>query len=578
MPGSTVIHPGSPTSSVRYIRIRDHILIDAALKSKFEALPASITLVAREIEHAPGIDLKLPGREIIIVADHYDAKGRTIDVSGDDAKKVANGATGANGLATSNFNRPGGPGTKGTPGADGADAGSIRIVVQRLGDVPHSWPTAVRAARAATGATVATAVPVAQDPAYRWVPGLNWRGRRGGQWRGRRQGRPCRRQFTAAGVPPSPLLIQVDAGPSGAAGLGGLGGVSGSPFGAGAQRARTRGPARCSRRPPARTGSSRSARRRSGRTRRREWAPSTPSHGRRTAFSSACTSTGNSSPASPDSQDRLRLASTEFDAVLRLQPGNADAVRHNRQIELRHDVLGFPENLDLDPRFDEYLSHFVSFASFITNFYNQGISLILAGQAESVAGLLLAFDEGRIATEIAFSMSDLAAAETGIKAAKTADDDVEARLSLINERIKVAAAAKPNEGISIGTVFATVGTVAAAVGSVIAAVPTAGASLFALVPSLAGLAVQVLNDIGGHIFEATAAEKDALKAEYETVGKNVDNVVKGVKAVVNLVEAIKLLTEGKTAGNAEVVDLIEQGVELLRTSCSSPSSASNRRN
>src|SRR5205085_4586907 len=70
------------------------------------------------------------------------------------------------------------------------------------------------------------------------------------------------------------------------------------------------------------------------------------------------------------------------------------------------------------------------------------------------------------------------------------------------------------------------------------------------------------NDIGGHIFEATTAEKDALKAKYEKVGKHVDNVVKGVKAVVNLVQAIKLLTEGRTEGDAEVVELMRQGVQL----------------
>ena len=49
--------------------------------------------------------------------------------------------------------------------------------------------------------------------------------------------------------------------------------------------------------------------------------------------------------------------------------------------------------------------------------------------------------------------------------------------------------------------------------SVIAAVPTAGTSLFALVPALAGLGIQ-LNDISQHLFEATKAETDALKQQY----------------------------------------------------------------
>jgi hypothetical protein len=547
-----------------YIRIRDHILIDAALKSKLEALSPSITLVAREIENAPGIDLNLPGREVIIVADHYDAKGRTINVSGVDAASGKDGAPGAPGRAsrTISFNRPGGPGTKGAPGANGANAGSIRIVVQRLGDVR----LVARGGAGGKGGDGGSGGPggagLRDTPKIDGFPGTTGGdGGAGGNGGAGGKGGLIDVEFTAAGVPPSPLLIQADAGRSGAAGRRGLGGVSGSPV---------EGPARGA---PGRAGQTGAP-----------GAPGTPRLeliGTAAFWTHATTQVGavtsanwaayrllvgvyfyrQFKPGIAGLEDRLRLASTEFDAVLRLQPGNEDAVRHNRQIELGHNVLGFPANFDLDPRFDEYLSRFASFATFITTFYNQSLSLILAGQAQSVQEMLLALDETRIATEIAFAVSDVAAAKTGIEAATRGADDVEARLSLINEQIKVASATKPDEGISIGTIFATVGTVAAAVGSVIAAVPTAGASLYALVPSLAGLAVQ-LNDIGGHIFEATTAEKDALKAKYEKVGKNVDNVVKGVKAVVNLVQAIKLLTEGGTEGNAEVVELMRQGVQL----------------
>ena len=65
-----------------YTRIRDRIVINRALKDKLEGLPGAITLVAREIEHEAGIDLILPGRSIVIIADIYSAGGRTIDVSG----------------------------------------------------------------------------------------------------------------------------------------------------------------------------------------------------------------------------------------------------------------------------------------------------------------------------------------------------------------------------------------------------------------------------------------------------------------------------------------------------------------
>jgi len=544
-----------------YLRIRDHILIDATLKAKLEKQPASITLVARAIEHAPGIDLNLPGREIIIVADRYDAKGHTINVSGPDAGSVPDGVTGAPGLATANSRRPGGPGTNGGRGANGANAGSIRIIAQRLGDVR----LLARGGNGGKGGDGGSGGRGGDGRAgnlhFDGFPGSTG-GNGGAAGNGGAGGKGGRVdvEFTAAGVPPGPLVIQVDAGRAGVPGRGGAGGASGRPI---------EGPPRGA---PGRNGQPGVAG--APGTSRLEpvgaaafWAHAIQQLGDVTPrWAAYRVSVGEYfyrqfKPAIAGLEDRLRLASTEFDSALQLQPGNADAVRHNRQIELGHNVLGLPTNVDLDPRFDEYLPRFTSFATFITTFYNQSLGLILAGQAQSVAQLQLALDESRIATEIAFAGADLAAANSGVEAASKAAEDVDARLSLINERIKVASAAKPDEGISIGEIVATVGTVAAAVGSVIAAVPTAGASLFALAPSLAGLVVQ-LNDIGGRIFEATTAEKDALKAKYEKVGKNVDNVVKGVKSVVNLVQAIQLLTDGKTAGNAEVVDLMRQGVQL----------------
>jgi hypothetical protein len=93
---------------------------------------------------------------------------------------------------------------------------------------------------------------------------------------------------------------------------------------------------------------------------------------------------------------------------------------------------------------------------------------------------------------------------------------------------------------------------------------TAGASLAALMPAIAGLAVQ-LNDIGGHIFSATKAEMDDVKAKYSAVGKDFDKAMTsakaGVTATVNFVEAIRKLSAAKSA-NTEVVGLMRQGVEL----------------
>ena len=174
-----------------YLRIRDHILIDAALKTKLEAQPASITLVARAIEHAPGIDLNLPGREIIIVADRYDAKGHTINVSGPDAGAVPDGVTGAAGLATANFNRPGGPGTNGSSGANAANAGSIRIIAQRLGDV-RLLARGGAGGKGGDDGSGGGGTGRADNPHSMGSRLEGRRRRRSGQWRRRRQGWPGR--------------------------------------------------------------------------------------------------------------------------------------------------------------------------------------------------------------------------------------------------------------------------------------------------------------------------------------------------------------------------------------------------
>jgi hypothetical protein len=115
----------------RYIRIRDRIVIDQTLKEKPEAAdtPSFITLVAREIEHAPSINLLIPGGVITLVANHYDGKGATIDVSGSDG---VHGANGTPGLAGANTNIPGGSGAPGGNGKPGAKAGRIRLLAYEL--------------------------------------------------------------------------------------------------------------------------------------------------------------------------------------------------------------------------------------------------------------------------------------------------------------------------------------------------------------------------------------------------------------------------------------------------------------
>jgi hypothetical protein len=556
-----VFKPDSPAFGLAYTRIRDRILINKALKLKLEGLPGGITLVAREIKHDDSIDLILPGRSIVIIADRYDAKGQKIDVSGQKGSPGAAGRNGTQGFASHTARIPGGSGALGFSGTDGANGGSIQIVTQRLGNVRLIANGGVGGRGGDGGAGGNGGAGLNQRPKFEGFDGsLGGSGGAAGNGGNGGKGGRIDVEFTAAGVPP-PLSMEVEGGAAGQAGRGGKGGASGRPSdgpahgspGAGG-RPGTHGAAGSSRIEP--IGSRnywKHASERLNSTRTASWAAY--------RYLVGVYFYRQFKPNSQLLQDRLRLATTEFEAVLSLMPGHAEASRCNRQIELGQNVLGLPFNLDLDPRFDEYLPRYASFSTFIESIYSQGLNLLLAGESQSLALLQIALDIGRINTEIAFATIDLSAAQAGAKAAKDTVADVTARLDLLAERIKVASQKRPDDSISIGTILATVGTVAAAVGSVIAAVPTAGASLYALVPSLAGLAVQ-LNTIGGHIFEATTAEKDALKAKYKEAGKNVDNVVQGVKSVINLAQAIKQLTDSKNASNSELIDLMRQGVQL----------------
>src|SRR5262249_10348237 len=120
-----------------YTRIRDRIVIDAKLKKKLEAADTAnfIVLVAREIEHAPGVDLFIPGGSVTIVATRYDGLGARIDVTGLPGAAGSSGRPGTPGLAAAHTLIAGGTGHPGGRGARGGDGGTIRLLAERLGQV-----------------------------------------------------------------------------------------------------------------------------------------------------------------------------------------------------------------------------------------------------------------------------------------------------------------------------------------------------------------------------------------------------------------------------------------------------------
>ncbi|MDX6611955.1 MAG: hypothetical protein QOD75_1141 [Blastocatellia bacterium] len=559
---STTFDPtGTFPTIPEFVRIRDRIIIDKKLTDKINAAdPFIVTLIAREIEHEPGFNLKIPGGVIRIVASRYDAKRGSIDVSGAPGAVGAEGAHGRPGLAAHTINIPGGPGGPGAPGGPGDNAGSIHLLVERVGDVTLR-ANGGKGGKGGAGGT--GGLGAKGEPPNPKKDGFNGSvggdgGAAGNGGKGGKGGR-IRVEFTAAGVPP-PMLIEVAAGGAGDPGVRGAAGKSGRPAEGPEPKPGAAGHAGA----PGVVG-----------------ATVIEPIGAAKYYPRARAIVGKPTTAmwaayrllvgiyfyrryKPNDQVRegqLKMASAEFDAILNLAPGNPEATRFQRQIELGQNVLGLSTTLDLLPDFDRYLNLYAALAGFVTDFFQGGIALLLKGDEKNAARERLALDIQQLRQQINVDMLDRDAAATGVEAAKKVYDHATNRLTQLNTQIAVAAAKKPDDSISIGAILTTVGTVAAAVGAVIAAVPTGGASLYALVPAIAGLTVQ-LSEIGGKLFDVTQAEKDALKAQYDEVGKNVDNVVEGVRATVNLVQAIEKLTAGTTPSNAEVVGLMRQGVEL----------------
>ena len=565
---STTFTPGRSFPTIfQYIHIRDRIVIDKALKDKLEIMGANynVVLIAREIEHEPGLNLRIPGGTIKIAATRYDARGGSIDVSGPEGAKGEPGRIGARGfVARPATSVPGGPGGPGHTGATGTAGGTIRLLAEQLGDVTLRADGGRGGHGGAGGQGGDGGKGVQQSAHFDGFPGSvgGAGGAAGNGGAGGTAGK-IEVEFTAAGVPGS-MTIEVGGGAPGAAGNGGAGGKSGFD---------TPGPSQGAHGAAGKPGAAGKAgkpviepvgvakfrtmvKALLGATATADWVAY--------RLAVAVYRYRRYKPNDQTRQGMLKLASAEFDAVLRLVPDHAEAIRYNHQIELAQNVLGYGANFDLLPDFEMYLAEYKSMASFVHDFYKDGIALLLAAAAEGTVRAQLIRDYAALNGRIAVSSKDRDAAKAGSEAATMVAEHAAKRLSDLNAQITAASAKAPDDSISFGAIVSTVGLVATAVVSVAGAVVTGGASLAALVPAIAGLAVQ-LNDIGGHIFAATEAEIDDAKAKYQAVGKDFDTVVTsakaGVTATVNFVEAIQKLSAAKSA-NTEVVGLMRQGAEL----------------
>src|SRR5439155_22880259 len=84
-----------------------------------------------------------------------------------------------------------------------------------------------------------------------------------------------------------------------------------------------------------------------------------------------------SDPEPADHPNLLRQAMQEFDAVLQLQPANADARKYQNQILQNQNVLGLPRDLDIIPDFNRYNFQYAAWVSSVSEAYGRNLGLML---------------------------------------------------------------------------------------------------------------------------------------------------------------------------------------------------------
>lgn len=285
-------------------------------------------------------------------------------------------------------------------------------------------------------------------------------------------------------------------------------------------------------------------------------------------------------PAINDGADYGVLAAREFDAVLELQYNNQEAARLQQLLVGTpvtnatskaisylgggSNVLGLPRQLDLLPRFQDYINAFTSFTPLVQQVFSLGVADILdAGQLAAVKTLIEA-QQGIAMNALQDTLADLAIAKTEMKQATDETDYLQQQLEQATADLQ-AALATMTQGFSLEGIIGTVAEIGTAIVSVVAAIPTAGASLVALVPSVIALSSSVLANatpLVEKLFQGEPSDIKEVNDAYAKVNKQVTAVIAGGKAIVNFVKVVNKLSAGTTPDNSASVALVKRGADL----------------
>lgn len=580
-----------------YPYIRDRVTINSDLQT-FCNRPGDgpVFILGRTVEHAPGFDLRLTGRPLIIVADVYDGTNGMINARGADG--VGGGAAGANGVhpwpdtvndasGEDHPVGPGGSGQGGGRGSDGSAGGSVTVMCRRsinahisvAGGSATSGGPGGNGARGVDGHITPDKTIFVVDDKFaepptgheEFVAGQTISGTPGGDGgaggAGGNGGNGGTISFTSI-VDDTPPVLEAGGGGAGAGGPGGAPGEDGrlsdvmaveGSFGTDGL-----------------PGSD-------GQVTFTNVAEADYPAGLRPLLDSTGPSYANYwapfriitgeyfyhqyNPSIPERADNAARAAVEFERALELQPDNVEAQRLAQQLGGGTNALGLPRDLDVLPSFDEYNTAFTSFGTPVLAFLGLGVNTILT--RKTLADLAEFVEQQRRqaagARDDTVGDLDIAKAEQ-----KLAGDEVEyaqQQLDQATADIQKALVEMQHQGspsMSFGDIIGTVAEVGAAVVSIAAAVPTAGTSLVALVPAMVALADSVTDNaapIAKAVFSGTKADTKAVEDAYKAVDKDASAVIKGAKSIVNFVNVVQKLGQAATPDNSKYLALVRRGTE-----------------
>lgn len=547
--------------------IRDELIINAALADRIAGKSVGtgteLCLVARSISHEAGYVLRLPGCNVIVVAQEYQSNGGGIDVSGTPG---ATGSVGAAGTAGS-MGEDGTPGQPGSPGQSGAAPGSIRLLAEALQGglfLANGGPGGQGGPGGAggDGGIGRRTIPRKIDG---FPPGEGGAGGNGGDGGPGIHGGSIQLNYLSVIQQP---VFAATGGFGASGGAGGAGGAAGRIAGiGGAGWHSTNGPSG--------TAGAHGANGVSGIatagavSEDQYWASVRAALGLgASAWADARLANGEyfyrrANVPSGTTQLNLALATGEFNRVLKLRPNDALATRFDAQISGDQNVLGLSNSLDVTPAFEVYSQAYTAWGSAVFGVFGSAIAFLLGGVINETWRGQLGQHLAELESGVSTAIADLDAAKAGADAWQQNATNAESAVNSLTQQITAAKAAMEDESVSIGGIIGTVLEVASAVVAVVAAIPTAGTSLVALVPAFITLASDVYQGAGAIAAQliVTGDVPQELKDAYAKAGKDIGGLIAAGKSIMNLVTVINKLDAAKTAANAKYLELVKQALQ-----------------